>query len=79
WHTMKMDGELCDGAKGSMAYKYTTTSGEGANIGEANHNCTWLSINKDLDADEFTLITDIYDEDNTMISLTTASYEHYTI
>lgn len=75
YKVMKYSGMLCDGAKDVVSIKVTTIA---ADPGEdqANVLMHWLPINKDIDADEYTLITGIYDEDNNAIFIgnTTKTY-----
>lgn len=72
---MKYSGELCDGK--DISFKFTVkTTASTPGEDQANVKVHWFPINKDLDADNFDLLTGIYDEDNNVISQgnTTATY-----
>lgn len=71
WETFEWkdsDGKLCDGEKATVVVQYTHTSTAASDDG-ANMNVTWWGINKDLNADNYELITGIYDESNNLIGL----------
>jgi len=74
---MKFDGELCDGDKVEICFDVTTTS-SAPGEDQANVQIHWYPINKDIDADEYTLITGIYDEDNNIISQGNTTAIYYT-
>jgi len=72
---MKYSGELCNGKKVEICFDVKMTSAT-SEEDQGNVKVHWYPINKDLDADELTIITGIYDEDNNVISQgnTTAIY-----
>jgi len=77
WVAFNYAPELCDGAKDDISIVYETTAAAGAD--SVHMNCSWYGINKDLNADELTVITGIYDEDNNEIHLAETWLEHYII
>ena len=74
---MKYSGELCNGKKVEICFDVKMGS---SNPGEDQGNVRvhWFPINKDLDADELTVITGIYDEDNNVISQGNTTAIYYT-
>ena len=66
WKTMYYSGELCNGADDTIAIDYETSASAGSVTSAIN--CTWLAVDKDLNADSLTVITGIYDEDNNLIA-----------
>ena len=72
---MKYSGELCNGKKVEICFDVKMTSSTPGED-QGNVKVHWFPINKDLDADDLTIITGIYDEDNNVISQgnTTATY-----
>lgn len=68
FRVMKFSQTLKNDADVKLCYTTTTM---GVNPGEDQGNVLihWLPISKDLNADNFNLITDIYDEDNNAIYL----------
>lgn len=78
YKVMKYEGMLCDGDKTEVCFDVTTGS---SNPGEDQGNVRihWRPINKDIDADEYTLITGIYDEDNNDITTANTTATWYVV
>jgi len=70
-------GFLCDGKKAEFTFNVETTSSTPGED-QANVQVHWYPINKDIDADEYTLITGIYDEDNNVIATGNTTQMYYT-